>query len=183
MITLTTAVEEAVNSESHEYCHLVEIMFNGSTVRLTEAAHDIELGPSTFLGNGLLVEVSDIRATSELRINEINIIFSLAEQSILALILGNNQIGSEVRILRAYTSNGVVIPDPVLIYFGRVSGFTTDTSLTSADVQLKVAGPFADWESKSGRRTTDSSQQKDYPGDRGMQFASIIQPELVWGGQ
>lgn len=183
MTTVTTAVENALNSQDHEYCHLVEMNLNGAIVRLTEAGHDIEYLGNTFLGNGQLLDIDEIKNSSDLRVNEVGITFSLSDQALLALLLGNNQIGREITIFRAYTNNGVVIPDPIILVFGQVSGFTTDTSLTESIAQIKMSGPYADWQQQSGRRTTEGSQQKVYPGDRGMEFATQVRPELTWGGE
>ncbi len=183
MTVVTSAVRAALEAQEHEYCHLIEMTLNGATIRLTEAGHDIEYLGNTFLGNGSILDIDDVISTSDIRINEIGINFSLADQSILALLLSNNQIGREVVIFRAYTNNGIVIPDPITLVFGQVSGFTTDTSITESVAQIRMSGPFADWQQVAGRRTTEASQQKEYPDDRGMEFATQVQPQLSWGGE
>lgn len=183
MTTVTPEVLEALQAQDHEYCHLIEMNLNGAIIRLTEAGHNIEYLDNTFLGNGSILDIDDVISTSDIRINEIGINFSLSDQSILALLLANNQIGREIVIFRAYTNNGVVIPDPIVLVFGQVSGFTTDTSTTESIAQIRMSGPFADWQQVAGRRTTDASQQKEYPGDRGMDFATQVQPQLSWGGE
>ena len=183
MTVVTPAVQEALESQEHEYCHLIEMTLNGATIRLTEAGTDIEYLGETFLGNGQILDIDDVISTADIRINEIGINFSLSDQTLLSLLLANNQIGREIVIFRAYTSNSVVIPDPIVLVYGQVSGFTTDTSITESIAQIRMSGPFADWQQEAGRRTTEASQQKIYPSDRGMEFATQVQPELSWGGE
>ncbi len=183
MTVVTAAVQQQLEAQDHEYCHLLEMELNGALVRLTEAGHDIEYLGNTFLGNGSLLDIDDIKDTSDLRVNEVGITFSLADQALLALLLSNNQIGRNITIFRAYTNNGIVIPDPIILVFGQVSGFTTDTTLSNSIAQVKMSGPFADWQQQAGRRTTEASQQKEFPEDRGMEFATQVRPELSWGGE
>lgn len=183
MTTVTTAVETALLADDHEYCHLFQLFLNGVTFYLTEAGHDIEYDGNTYLGNGQILDIDEIKETADLRVNEVGITFSLADQSILALLLGNNQIDRDVFVLRAFTNNGVVIPDPVMLFFGKVSGFNTDTTLEDSELQVKVSGPYADWQTTAGRRTTEAGQQRVFPNDRGMEFANQVREELRWGGE
>ena len=183
MTVVTAAVQQELESQDHEYCHLIEMQLNGAIVRLTEAGHDIEYLGETFLGNGQILDIDDIKSTVDLRVNEVGITFSIADQALLALLLANNQIGRDITIWRAYTNDGVVIPDPLILVFGQVSGFTTDTTLSNSIAQIKMSGPFADWQQAAGRRTTEASQQKEFPLDRGMEFATQVRPELSWGGE
>lgn len=183
MTTVTAEVQAALESQDHEYCHLIEMSLNGATVRLTESGVDIDYLGNTFLGNGSLLDIDDIKSTADLRVNEVGITFSISDQALLSLLLSNNQIGREIVIFRAYTNNSVVIPDPIVLVFGQVSGFVTDTSLSDSVAQIKMSGPFADWGQEAGRRTTEASQQKEFIGDRGMEFATQVRPQLSWGGE
>ena len=183
MPAVTPLVQAALESQDHEYCHLIEMSLNGATIRLTEAGTDIEYLGNTFLGNGQILDIDDIKNTADLRVNEVGITFTIADQALLALLLANNQIGREITIFRAYTNNSVIIPDPIILVFGQVSGFTTETTLSESVAQLKMSGPFADWQQTAGRRTTEGSQQKEYPNDRGMEFATQVRPRLSWGGE
>lgn len=185
MLTVTSEVNTAIQND-HTYCHLVQIDFNGGTVRLTDAGYDMTYSGNTFLANGQLLDVDDIKETSDLRVNEIGITLTAVTQSLLAILLQNSQIGREVTISRAYIDDttGQPINNPIPLTTSQISGFAVSTSSQGeSSLQLKIASEFADWERTTGRRTTEASQQKIYPNDRGMEFATQVQQEQQWGGE
>lgn len=183
MLNVNPAVTQALEND-HIYCHLYTFNFNGSTLRLTDAGRDIEYSGNTFLANGQILDVDDIKETSDVRVNELGITVTIADLALLAIMLQNNQFGRTIVIDRAYFDDvGAVIPDPIRLTTLRISGISTSTSPQGdSQMQIKVASDYADWERTAGRRTTDASQQDIYPGDKGLEFASQVRREQRWGG-
>lgn len=164
---------------------ICKIDFNGLTLGLTESGYDIELNGVTYLANGLLLGASNYKETAEVKVNNLTLVLSSVDQTITSLLLQNNQIGREVLISR-------VIYDPddhktmlavEEIAVGEIVSFSNGSTSSESAMSITVSSLFADWERKNGRTTTNASQQRVVPGDKGMEYANSIDKELKWGGK
>jgi hypothetical protein len=183
MLQLTAQVAAAIAGD-HDYCHLIRLeLANNTIVRLTDAGFDINWNGEAFDANGLLLGMDAPTFNTQLRIGEIQLSFTAADQSIVALMLGQNQINRYVYVYRAYLTNqGVVIPDPILLHTWLITASDVSDSNGSAVCSVAMASEWADFEKPSGRRSTNASQQRFYPGDKGMEFSGQINKDLKWGG-
>lgn len=180
MLNLPQAVIDAIEGD-HDFCHLIEMQLNGLTVRLTEAMFDVDDGGDNYLGNGILLDIDGAKETDELSVNNTSITFSASEQSIVAIMLQNNQIERPVKIYRGYLDNDGQLIGKILLTWGTTTSFSISDELNDTKIQIDIAGPFSDWEKSAGRNTTNGSMQKYFPDDKSMEFASQVKPELKWG--
>ena len=183
MLQLTTQVAAAIAGD-HDYCHLIRLeLANNTIIRLTDAGFDINWNGETFDANGLLLGMDAPKFTIDIRVGEISLAFTAADQSMVALLLGSNQINRYVYVYRAYlNSQGQVIPDPILLHTWLITSFDVSDSKGSAQITVSMASEWADFEKPAGRRSTDASQQRIYPGDKGMEYAGQVKKDLKWGG-
>lgn len=180
MLNLPQAVIDAIDND-HDFCHLIEMQMNGITIRLTESAFDVDYDGDTYQGNGVLLDVDGAKETSELSVNSSSITFTAAEQSIVAIMLQNNQVERPVRIFRAYLDDEGNAIGAILLTWGTTTGFSIEDDLDETNIKVDIAGPFSDWEKSAGRNTTDGSMRKFFPNDKSFEFASQVKPELEWG--
>lgn len=183
MLQLTAQVA-AVIAGDHDYCHLIRIeLANSTIIRLTDAGFGVVWNGEVFDANGLLIGMDSPKFTSDIRVGEISLAFSAADQSLVALMLGTNQINRYVNVYRAFlNSQGQVIPDPVLLHTWLITSFDVSDNKKSPQISVSMASEWADFEKPAGRRSTDASQQRIYPGDKGMEFAGQVKKDLKWGG-
>lgn len=183
MITITPQVAAALAGD-HDYCHLIRIeLANNTVLRFTDSGFDINWQGETFNANGLLLGLDDPSFTSELRIGEISLSFTAADQSIVALMLGTNQINRPVYIYRAYLNPfGQIIPDPILLHAWLITSSDVSDDTDSATCTVRMASEWADFEAPRGRRTTQNSQVRFYPQDKGLEFATQVKKDIKWGG-
>lgn len=183
MINITPQVAAALAGD-HSYCHLIRMeLANNTVLRFTEAGFDIAWNGENYDGNGLLLDVDTPSFTTELRIGEISLSFTAADQSIVALMLGTNQVNRPVYIYRAYlTPFGQVIPDPILLHAWLITSTNVSDETDSAICSVSMASEWADFEAPRGRRTTNNSQVRFYPQDKGLEFATQIKKDIKWGG-
>lgn len=184
MINITPQVAAAIAGD-HSYCHLIRMeLANNTVLRFTEAGFDINWNGETFNANGLLLGVDAPNFTTELRIGEISLSFTAADQSIVALMLGANQVNRPVYIYRAYlTPFGQVIPDPILLHAWLINAdpdIVDDTD--GSTCTTRMASEWADFEAPRGRRTTNNSQIRYYPQDKGLEYATQVKKDIKWGG-
>lgn len=181
MISVKPAVASALAGE-HLFAHLLKFEFSAGLICFTDAGYDITWNGDIYLANGLLLGMDAPKFTSELRVGETSVAFSAADQSVLAMILNENQINRYVHVYRALLDQNMqVIPDPIFMH----SWLITDASTTAdkeAEIQISMASEWADFEAPRGRRTTDASQRRFYPNDRGLEFATQVRKEIKWGG-
>lgn len=183
MLQITPQVGVAL-AGSHNYCHLIRLELAGVTIRLTDAGFDIDWAGEVFNANGLLLGMDAPTFSSDLRVGEISLAFTAADQSLVALMLSKNQINRYVYVYRAYLNGqGQVIPSPILLHTWLITGFDNSDSKGSSQITVSMASEWADFEKPAGRRSTDASQQRIYPADKGMEFAGQVKKDLKWGGE
>lgn len=153
-----------------------------SSVYLTDYGVDLTTAVGTFVSSAHLVEVSEVRETGALRVNELTLGLSGVEQTFVAAFLGGEYLDRRVRIWRAVIdASDAVVGAPFLYFDGRISGFTIDDTETGSDLSVSVASHWADFEKVNNRKTNNNSQQLYFPGDRGFEFASKVVRDLRWG--
>lgn len=182
MIPITPEVANALAGD-HGFAHLLKIDFTSGPVCFTDAGYDITFGGNTYLANGLLLGMDSPKFTSELRIGEISVSFGAADQSVLALLLNTSQINRYVHVHRAIlTASMQVIPDPILLHSWLITDVSISSDRGTAEVSVSMASEWADFEAPRGRRTTDASQRRFFPSDRGFEFSGQVKKEIKWGG-
>ena len=180
MLNLSQEVLDAINGD-HDFCHLIDMDLNGIQVRLTEAMFNVNYNGDEYLGNGVLLDIDGARETDEVSVNSTSITFTAAEQSIVAIMLQNNQIERAVKIYRCYLDDDGNPIGAILLTWGTTTSFVISDDVDDTNIQIDIAGPFSDWEKAAGRNTTDGSMRRFFPNDPSMEFASQVKPELEWG--
>lgn len=184
MPDISPTLEARLREGGDLFCHLVEMQLNGINLFLTETDFNLDFNGNTYLGNGQLIDIDAVQQTGDVRINKTNIVFTAVDQTIIALMQQNNQINRQIKIYRAYLNDDYSIIDtPLLLTWGQITNFSTNSNNTSAEITLSIAGAFQDWERASNLRTTDASQKRWFPDDDGFEFANQIKPALKWGGK
>ena len=182
MIQVSVAVANALASD-HAFAHLLKIDFTSGPIYFTDAGYDIAYGGVTYQANGLLLGMDSPKFTTELRVGEISVSFGAADQSVLALLLNNSQINRYVTVYRAIIDSSMqVIPDPILLHSWLITNVAVTSDRGDAEVSVSMASEWADFEAPRGRRSTDASQRRFYPNDRGFEFSTQVKKEIKWGG-
>ncbi len=174
----STATELA--KDAFEMAHLVKIDFV-TPVYLTDNAHDLTYDGDDYEAGGHLLQMSNVQETSDVRVGKFNIQLSGVEQSYISVLLGQNYINKQVLIYRAALNNNTIIGDPVLLYDGRIDGFTIADGDNSSEINLSTASHWSDFEKKAGRKTNNNSQQIFFAGDLGFEYASSTAKDMKWG--
>ena len=83
--------------------------------------------------------------------------------------------------LGAMDNSNAVIADPYLKYKGFIDVIEMSDDGNSASVGVRVEG-FAYGVGPSDRKYTDVDQQREYPGDRGLEYVAGLQErKIIWG--
>ncbi len=189
--SLPAAVVTEIAKDSLKYIDLIEVHFDsadGGTKFLTNGQFPFAVstttsgGSQTFVANGEFISFEMVNETDEARINEINIILSGVSTTFTDLFLNNNYVERRIVIYRQFLdSANVAISTPVMLFDGEIKNFAINDQSDTSQVVIKSASVFYNFDDTNGRRTTEASQQRHYPSDKGMQFASTTTQDIRWG--
>jgi hypothetical protein len=87
-----------------------------------------------------------------------------------------------VYIYRGFLNDSnTLIADPFLLYKGNIESFNISETEKDSAVGLSIVSHWADFEKKNGRKTNNTSQQRFFSTDVGMDFASQTVQDIKWG--
>ena len=67
------------------------------------------------------------------------------------------------------------------MYSGNIESFSVNESEKESTVNLSVVSHWADFDKKNGRKTNNTSQQRFFSADVGMDFSSETVQDIKWG--
>lgn len=153
-----------------------------SVVYLTDWDRDISALSATWNSSPHFLGVGDVKETSDLRVNTVDITLSGVEQSYVSLFLSQNYIDVPAKIYRAVLDdNDVVIGSPILVFNGVITNYDIQDSKSESTVTVQIASHWKDFEKENGRKTNDNSQKIYFPNDEGFEFAAKTIKDLKWG--
>lgn len=181
---MSRSVHASVISElakdAFEMAHLIKIDF-ATPVYLTDNAYTLSHDGNVYDAGGHLLQIGNVQETSDVRVGKFNIQLSGVNQSYISVLLGQDYINKQVLIYRAALNNNTIIGDPILLYDGRIDGFTIADGDNSSEITLSTASHWSDFDKKAGRKTNNNSQQMFFAGDLGFEFSSSSVADLKWG--
>lgn len=164
---------------------LIKFDYTPTPVYLTNFAADIDFNGKTYLSNGQLLDIGNLKQTVDIRVSSTTVTLDAVEPSLVAILRTNQQHGRAVEISVAILNSDYSIAgSPILMQSMIIDGapkISNDPSKGKAVINQKISSEFANWKQKSGRRTTPSSQHRFFPGDTGFDFAADSGKEIPWG--
>ena len=183
--SLTTAIKNQLATNDIRPVHLLTIGFS-TPVNFTDCSFSLTSSISgssvTYNPSDFIIGVSDF--TEEIDVTKSSLIISVsgADQTFISTVLNENVINDEVSIFRGLlASDNTLVPDPFLLYKGNIENFEIQETDTSSAVALSIVSHWADFNKKNGRKTNNTSQQRFFSTDVGMDFASQTVQDIKWG--
>ena len=183
--SLTTAVKNHLATNEIKPVHLITIGF-GTPQNITDCVHDLTSSVSgssvTYSSSKFLVSYPEVSEETDIGKSSISIALSGADQTYISLALAENIVNDAVTIYRAFLdANNAIIADPFLLYKGTIETYSINETEDSSALILNVVSHWADFEKKSGRKTNNTSQQRFFSTDKGMEFSSETVLDIKWG--
>ena len=171
--TLTTAVKNELLTGQIRPIHLVEIGFS-TPVFLTDCGFDLTSSVSgvsrTYTSSAHLVGGSSFEEQTDI------------SKTFISTCLNENVVNDSVEIYRGLlNSSNSIIADPILLYSGNIDTFEITETATQSNVKLIIVSHWADFDKKSGRKTSNASQQRFFSTDLGMDYSSENVLDIKWG--
>lgn len=183
--SLTSAVKTELATNDIRPVHLITIGF-GSPVNLTDCSFSLTSSVSgssvTYNASDFILGISSINEETDISKSSLSLSLSGADQTFISIILNENVINDSVDIYRGFLdSSSSLIADPFLIYKGKIDGYTINETDKDSIVNLTIVSHWADFEKKNGRKTNNTSQQRFFSTDVGMDFSSETVLDIKWG--
>jgi hypothetical protein len=174
-----TELAQAKNSP----VYLVDVYFDSSTDRMTDAYKSLTIGGHTYNAFGHFLGFSGLSETEGMNIPNVTISISGIDQSWIATALDTDFLDRSIVISKTFIdSTGLVTIDPVVIFDGRMDGMSIqDDPNGTTTVSITATNQFADFNFAPGRHTNMAEQQFFFPTDLFFEFASSVTPDITWG--
>jgi len=183
--SLTTAVKNELATNDIRPVHLINISF-GTPVNITDCSFSLTSSVSgssvTYAASDFILAISNHTEETDITKSSVSISLSGADQTFISTVLNENVVNDNVDIFRGFLndSNGL-IADPFLLYRGKIESFEIQEGEKDSTVALSIVSHWADFEKKNGRKTNNTSQQRFFSTDVGMDFASQTVQDIKWG--
>jgi len=183
--TITTAVKVELAADRLHLVHLVEIHLSTTSYYLTDAYKLIAWNGNDYLALGHFLQFDGIEETGNIQVNDTVVSLSGVDQTLISAFLTEDYINRSAKIYLAAldpTTQALEV-DPVLMIDGLMDNPVVDDDPDSGKslIALTIVNHWADARRVNGRRTNHETQQIFFPGDKGFEFASELQKELIWG--
>ena len=160
---------------------LGELVFDSGITRFCNAPFDITWQNNIYLGIDRFAHLEPVEEGTEMKSYQIRAVLSGIRSDIAALALNEPYLNRPAKFYIAFLRDNEILPDPVLIFQGRMDQMDIDLGEKSS-VQLTVSDALADWERARIRRFTHQDQIAVAPDDKFFEFVpATADKELIWG--
>ena len=182
---LTTAIKNELATNDIRPIHLITIGF-ATPINITDCSFPLTSSVSgssvTYNSSDHLLGISDFSEQTDVSKSSINLTLSGAEQSFISIVLNENVINDTVTIYRGlFADDNSLIADPFILYKCNIEIFDIQEREKDSVVGLSIVSHWADFGKKNGRKTNNTSQQRFFSTDVGMDFASQTVQDIKWG--
>lgn len=180
---MSADVLAAITSQNFRPALFVETNFTSGPTYLWSGVGTISWNGHDWTGVGSLGGVSVIEEGSTVEAKGISLSLSGIDATLLTGIMQEFQVGLPCLVyFGVFDSSGSLIPDPILSWSGQMDQPTIEMDGQTATITINCENKLVSMNVAVDRRYTNEDQQRDHPGDRGMEFvASIVDVMVYWG--
>ena len=184
-ISLTTAIKNELATNDIRPVHLITIGFT-SPVNLTDCSFSLTSSVSgssvTYTASDFIMGLSNFTEETDVTKTSLTLSISGADLTFISTVLNENVVNDSVDIYRGFLNDSnALIADPFLLYSGTIDTFTISEKGKDSTVNLQVVSHWADFDKTNGRKTNNTSQQRFFSADVGMDFSSQTVQDIKWG--
>ena len=183
--SLTTAVKNELATNDIRPVHLITIGF-GTPVNITDCSFTLTSSVSgssvTYSSSDFILGVSNFTEETDVTKTSLTLTLSGADQTFISTCLNENVVNDSVQIFRGFLNDSnSLIADPFLLYDGQIDTFSIQETETDSTVNIGIVSHWADFDKVQGRKTNNTSQQRFFSTDVGMDFSSQTVQDIKWG--
>jgi hypothetical protein len=173
--SLSTDLQTQVSAQQTKTAFLVELGLS-TTIRLTDWYSDVTYDSNSYEAGGSFLTVDSVTETGQLQIDEINLGFSNVTDQVRSLVQSGAFTDKTVEIYLAYFNENETLVGAINYFTGQIRSISISESIDNS-----IISHWANWNLTKGRHYSDESQQAEYSGDRGLEFATQVKSDVRWG--
>ena len=184
MRTTSTAQIAQIAAAKNTPVHLVEITLGAWVYRMTDAYIPLTWGGNEYSQAGHFLAFSDIEESATVQVSKLTVSLSAIDKTYVSLLLAQDYLDRPLKIYKGFLdAASVLVVDPLLVFEGRIDSpmIQEDPDAGTATIAITASNSWVDFERRIGRFTNHEGQQVHAPGDMGLEFASEITKDLIWG--
>ncbi len=175
------AVLRELGKDRFTLVSLLHIDF-ATPLTLTDAAFAIDYQGHTYTPSGHVLAINSVSETAVLRVGTLRLELAAVEPTLVGLFLNNDYLDTRLRYYKALLDSRLrVIGEPLLFFDGHIAGLKGRDARDRATLTLEVAGHWANFQTRNGRKTNPTSQRIHFPRDQGLAFAAHTVRDILWG--
>ena len=183
--TLTTALKNQLATNDIRPVHLITIGFS-TPVNITDCSFSLTSSVSgssvTYNASDFIIGVSEFSEQTDITKASLKFTLSGADLTFISTVLNENVTNDEFTVYRGLLdSSNALVADPFLLYKGNIESYIIQEGDTTSSLELSIVSHWADFEKKNGRKTNNTSQQRFFSTDVGMDFSSQTVLDIKWG--
>ena len=183
--SLTSSVKTELATNDIRPVHLITIGFS-SPVNITDCSFPLTSSVSgssvTYAASDFIMGLSNFTEETDVTKTSLTLSLSGADLTFVSTVLNENVVNDSVDIFRGFLDDSnALISDPFLLYSGQIDTFTISEKDKESTVNLSIVSHWADFEKTNGRKTNNTSQQRFFTGDVGMDYSSETVLDVKWG--
>ena len=183
--SLTTAVKNELATNDIRPVHLITIGFS-TPVNITDCSFSLTSSVSgssvTYTSSDFIMGISEHSEQTDISKSTLKLTLSGADLTFISTVLNENVTNDTVDIYRGLLADdNTLIADPLLLYKGNIENYNISETDKQSNVILSIVSHWADFEKKNGRKTNNTSQQRFFSSDVGMDFSSETVQDIKWG--
>ena len=164
----------ALSQPNVRWIVMVRMHLDSGVITWHTGYNDFTFDGYEYLAVGHLGTLSKLDESSEAKPNKIKVGMSGINDSMVALLLGEEFLGRWAYVHLAVCDEAwQVIGDPILWFYGKMDPPGGKQGAT-AEFEVTINSRLADWDRQLVEIYSDVDQQARFPGDLGLEFAEQV---------
>lgn len=161
---------------------LVELVFDSGTLRLNNSLVNIPWNGNIYYGVGDLGDISSVRENTNLESSGITMTLTGIKQEYISIGLGDHIQGRRAQIYEVLLNDDFSVKkDPVPLGPWKMDVLEIVYG-KSCTLTLQCESLMAGWNRTKLQRYTHEEQDRQFPGDKGLEFvADMVTRDFNWG--
>jgi len=163
--------------------YFVHLEFKDEDVRLNTSPINVDWGGFTWLGTGILGEITPPTENIDMSIDRLTMRFTGVPVSEIASARAKIYRNRKAYVYAGdFNEDWAIDTAPKLAFSGEMDTMVTESSGDSASIVVEVTGAMAEWQRANTYRYTDEMQRDRFTGDLGLEFVNRqLETRLSWG--
>jgi len=182
--SLPTTVSSGIANTELSVFWAVDLLFDSpNQLYFWSGVGDLSLDGETYTGSGDLLQISDIRESSDIAAYGATLTLSGIPTNTVALAESEPYQGRKCLVKFGVLAHGAHATDAFTVFSGEMDQMTINVGPETSTIALEVESRLIDLRRPRIRRYTHADQQSRFSADMAFEFVTRLQTEsLEWSG-